>query len=91
VTADGLFLGRTPLVERRDQRFVARNRAEIERLLGRAYQVELPIDRLMHGFASVAVALNANDVAWHISPRSICGFPIWPTMRRGRIWRRKTA
>ena len=61
ITADGLFLGRTPIVELCEQHFVVRDRAEIERLLGGAYQVELPIDPLMHGFATVAAALNAND------------------------------
>ena len=30
-TENGLLLGQTPLIERRDGRFVARERAEIER------------------------------------------------------------
>jgi contact-dependent growth inhibition (CDI) system restriction endonuclease-like protein len=58
---DGLLLGHTSLVERRDGRFVVRPRDEIERLLKRAYDGELPIDRLMSGFVRVAAALNAND------------------------------
>jgi len=64
---DGLVLGTTPLIERRDSRFVVRERHEIERLLGRAYQCErqqpngLDVDRLMPGLATVATALNAND------------------------------
>ena len=35
-TERGLILGRTPLIERRDGRFVPRERGEIERLLARA-------------------------------------------------------
>ncbi len=35
-TNDGLILGRTPLVERRDQSFFVRDRSEIGRLLRRA-------------------------------------------------------
>jgi hypothetical protein len=54
-------LGRTSLIERRDGRFVVRDRHDIERLLGKAYRAELPLDRLMHGLGNVAAALNAND------------------------------
>jgi hypothetical protein len=61
ITEDGLNLGRTPLLERRDERFVVRERREIERLLTRAYQTGLAADRLMPGLATVASALNAND------------------------------
>jgi hypothetical protein len=60
-TKDGLVLGRTPLVERRDQRFFVREKSEIERLLRRAYRTDLTVDRLMPGLATVASALNAND------------------------------
>ena len=60
-TDDGLLLGHTSLIERRDGRFVVRERGEIERLLKRAYHGELPVDRLMGGMATVASALNAND------------------------------
>ncbi len=61
VTGDGLVLGRTPLVERREGRFVARDRSEIERLLCRAYRTDLGASRFMPGLATVAAALNAND------------------------------
>jgi hypothetical protein len=61
VTGDGLVLGRTPLVERRDGRFVARDRSEVGRLLGRAYGIEPVADRVMPGLSTVAAALNAND------------------------------
>jgi hypothetical protein len=60
-TDDGLLLGRTFLIERRNGRFVVRARDEIERLLKRAYGREPPVDRLMSGLTRVASALNAND------------------------------
>ena len=60
-TEQGLLLGRTPLIERRDGRFLVRDKSEIERLLNRAYPTKLPLDQLMEGFATVASALNAND------------------------------
>jgi hypothetical protein len=62
-TEYGLMLGRTALIERRDGRFVVRERGEIERLLGRAYRAEIAADRLMPALATVASALNANDQA----------------------------
>ena len=58
----GLVLGRTPLIERRDGRFVVRDAGEIEGLLSRAYRGGLPLPRLMAGLANVAKALNANDL-----------------------------
>ncbi|HML06641.1 MAG TPA: hypothetical protein VK430_00735 [Xanthobacteraceae bacterium] len=60
---DGLVLGRTPLIERRGQRFIVREGREIERLLSRGYGTgsALVMDRLMPGLATVAFALNAND------------------------------
>ena len=60
-TNDGLILGRTPLIERRDHRFVVRDRDEIESCLSRAYRKNIAADRLMSGLATVAAALNAND------------------------------
>jgi hypothetical protein len=62
-TEQGLMLGRTALIERRDGRFAVRERAEIERLLSRAYRKHLPVDRIMSGLATVTAALNANDQA----------------------------
>jgi hypothetical protein len=62
-TEEGLALGRTALIERRDGRFVVRERSEIEQLLTRAYQSKVVVDRLMPGLATVAAALNANDQA----------------------------
>jgi CDI toxin restriction endonuclease-like domain len=58
---DGLFIGRTPLIEKRDGKFVARQQQDIERLLACAYRTEVRADRLMSGLATVARALSAND------------------------------
>ena len=60
-TDDGLLLGRTPLIERRDGCFVVRNRGEIERLFEKAYGGEPRVDRLMYGLSTVASALIADD------------------------------
>jgi hypothetical protein len=60
-TVDGLVLGRTPLIERQDQRFVVRERSDVERLLRRAYESDPPIERIMSGLGTVARALNADD------------------------------
>jgi hypothetical protein len=60
-TDDGLLLGRTPLIERRDGRFVVRERDEIERLLQHGHRYMGEADRLMPGLAVVARALNADD------------------------------
>jgi len=62
-TEQGLTLGRTQLIERRDTGFVVRERSDIEHVLGCAYRTKLNIDRLMLGLATVAAALNANDQA----------------------------
>ena len=61
ISGDGLVLGRTRLIEQRDGRYVVRERREIERLLCRAYEIDLAADRLMSGLATVAAALNGND------------------------------
>src|SRR5580700_10372613 len=58
---DGLFIGRTPLIEKRDGHLVVREQREIERLFSRAYRSEISADRIMSGLAIVARALNAND------------------------------
>ncbi len=60
-TDNGLFLGRTPLIERRDGRFTVRDRSEIERLFRRIDRIEPAVNRLMPGFHTVASAMNAND------------------------------
>jgi hypothetical protein len=58
----GLFLGRTPLIERRAGGYAVRPRADLERLLGRAYQGEINLDRLLPGFRVVAVALDEKNL-----------------------------
>jgi len=60
-TGQGLLLGRTPLIERRDSRFVVRERDVIERLLSHAYRTSFSASRIMPGLATVAAALNADD------------------------------
>jgi hypothetical protein len=60
-TNDGLLLGRTPLIERRDDNFIVRERGEVEDLLSHAFRKDVTVDRLMAGLATVASALNAND------------------------------
>ena len=61
-TEDGLIFGRTSLVERREDRFVVRDRDVIERLLlSCAYGRPVAADGLMPRMAAVASALNAND------------------------------
>src|ERR1700689_3308952 len=55
---DGLLIGRTPLIERRNGRFVVRERAAIEKLLK---HVRPNVHGLMPRLAAVASALNADD------------------------------
>jgi hypothetical protein len=58
---DGLLLGRTLVIERRDGRFVVRDRDEIERLLQCGYGNIEVADWLVPGLAVVARSLNADD------------------------------
>lgn len=60
--ADGLFLGLTPLLQRADGIFAPRPPAELQRLLVRGFGIPFQLDRLMHGLAAVASALNANNL-----------------------------
>src|ERR1700722_10993610 len=60
-TDQGLLLGRTPLIERRDSRFVVRERDVIGRLVSHAYRRSFSASRIMPGLARVASALNADD------------------------------
>jgi hypothetical protein len=62
-TDDGLLLGHTPLIERREGRFVVREPSEIARLVMYSFPNGVAVDRLMPGLARVASALNANDQA----------------------------
>jgi hypothetical protein len=59
---EGLLLGRTPLIERRGGRFVVRDARDIQRLLSRAYRADVDTGPLLGGLATVAAALNANDL-----------------------------
>ena len=58
---DGLLIGRTPLIEKREGHFAIREQREIEQLLSRAYRSKVNATRLMSGLTTVARALNAND------------------------------
>src|SRR5580692_6154990 len=58
---DGLLIGRTPLIEKRDGHFAVRQQHDIERLLSCAYRSEVTADRIMSGLATVARALNTID------------------------------
>ena len=60
-TAEGLLLGRTPLIARRGERFMVREEREIERLFSRAYHDAAVVERIMSGLGTVAAALNAGD------------------------------
>lgn len=59
---EGLVLGRTPLLERRDGRFVVRDPRDIQRLISSAYRMTVDPTSLLGGLTTVAVALNANDL-----------------------------
>lgn len=57
-TEDGLFLGRTPLIERRGERYLIRPQHDLERLLNRAYPTGMTLDRVIRGLIVVASALS---------------------------------
>jgi hypothetical protein len=59
---DGLFLGRTPLIERCGGTYVVRPKADLDRLLGRAYGGEAAAAPLMPGFSTVAAALGERNL-----------------------------
>src|SRR5437762_14166067 len=62
-TEDGLFLGRTPLIERRGGAFVVRPQADLDRLFGCAYGGGPAAAGVMPGLATVAAALGRNNLA----------------------------
>lgn len=59
---DGLFLGHSPLLERKGDRLVPRSQAELEQLLARGFGFEVSLDRVMGGLDTVASALNAGEL-----------------------------
>jgi hypothetical protein len=61
-TENGLFLGRTPLVERLGGVYALRPHGDLERLLARAYRVDISVNRLAPGLATVASALARNNL-----------------------------
>ncbi len=61
---DGLFLGRTPLLECQGGRFVPRPENDLERILNRGFGIGAApcLDRVMPGFRAVSSALNENNL-----------------------------
>ena len=90
-TEQGLVLGRTALIERRDAGFVVRERSDLEHVFRCAYQTKLNVDRLMSGLATVAAALNANDQGLARIAAVHCASPIYPTTPRAMPWKRRTS
>jgi hypothetical protein len=58
---NGLSLGRTPLIERRDGRFVVRPRSDLERLFKHSSS-GADLDRLMRGLAVIRCALDESNL-----------------------------
>ena len=60
---DGLFLAKTPLLERRVEGFAPRPQGDLERLFSHGYGFAASLDRVMGGLSAVASALNAGDLS----------------------------
>ncbi len=58
---EGLFLGRTPLIERRAGCYVLRPQSDLERLFKRSFD-GADLDRLMRGLTVVKFALDGNNL-----------------------------
>jgi hypothetical protein len=61
-TEEGLFLGRTALIERGTKGYLLRPQPDLERLLGRAYGDGIAFDRVMPGFRVVVAALQERNL-----------------------------
>lgn len=59
---EGLFLGRTPLLERAGNQFVVRDQRELERVMSAGYGCDVALESRMGGFRAVTKALNAGDL-----------------------------
>jgi hypothetical protein len=59
---DGLRLGRTPLLEKRNGALEPRAQVDIERILACAFGAALSLDNAMRGLHAVATALNTKDL-----------------------------
>jgi len=79
-TDGGLLLGRIPLIERRDGRFVVRERSEIARLVKYSFPNGVAIDRPLPGLTIVASALNANNQAGARIPAVHLQIPNLPSL-----------
>lgn len=62
-TEEGLFLGRTPLIERRGSTYAIRPQADLDRLLDQAYGGKPAAARVIAGLATVAAALAQGNLA----------------------------
>src|SRR5579864_434655 len=61
-TPDGLFLGRTPLLDREDDGFVPRSQADLESLMRSGFGIDVSLNHVMPGLTAVASALSKNDL-----------------------------
>ena len=61
-TEDGLFLGGTALIERRQSCYAVRPQADLDRLVGRACQGGIAVERLIPGLHRIAAALAENNL-----------------------------
>jgi len=77
-TEEGLFLGRTPLIERSGGAYVARPQADLDRLFGRAYGGGAAAVSVMPGLATVAAALGGNNLALAQIAAVLLRFPDLP-------------
>src|SRR5579863_1966687 len=61
-TPDGLFLGRTSLLDCEDGRFVPRSQADLEKLTRAGFGIDVSLNHVMPGLTAVASALSKNDL-----------------------------
>lgn len=59
---DGLFLGNTPLLERRTSGFAPRPQGDLESIFSHGFGFAASLDHVMGGLTAVASALNAGDL-----------------------------
>lgn len=78
-TEDGLFLGRTPLVERHGRLFTVRPKGDLERVLSHAYGAEIGADRLLPAWPQSRRLCRKTISASRRSPPYISACPISQT------------
>lgn len=62
-TKDGLFLGRTTLLDQEGGLYAVRSQQELERLLSAAYGFDVSLESRMGGLRTVAKAMSNDDLA----------------------------